>query len=180
MSTASTRFSNKLRYRAANDPAQTHLTPEYVLVHVRNAFGGRIGLDPCTTSENPCDAEVFYAPPTDGLAQPWKTDRIFVNPPYGKAREPWVRKCIEVGEMGRRVVLLMPAATDTRVFQSAAASATVVILVRGRLKFGVLRPNRRQVAASHPSALFGWNVEFGCSDLGLSVFSHVGGGAAAL
>ena len=44
---------------------------------------------------------------------------------------------------------------------------------RGRVhpgpgKFGVLRPNRRQAAASHPSALIGWNTALGpCAHLGL-------------
>jgi hypothetical protein len=38
------------------------------------------------------------------------------------------------------------------------------------LKFGTLRPNRRQHAASHPSALLGWNVDLlACADLGWRV-----------
>lgn len=55
-------------------------------------------------------------------------------------------------------ILLIPAATDTRVWQRAAASASALVFVRGRVKFGTLRPNRRQVAASHPSSLIGWNT----------------------
>jgi hypothetical protein len=44
------------------------------------------------------------------------------------------------------------------------------VFVRGRLKFGTLRPNRRQQAASHPSALIGWNVDLTpCAGLGLHV-----------
>ena len=126
---------------------------------VRDALG-RIELDPCTTPDNPVDADLFYAPPEhDGAELPWDAQSIFVNPPYGKARERWVRRCIEAGKEGKRVVLLMPAATDTRIFQEALTTATEVVFVRGRLKFGVLRPNRRQVAASHPSALIGWNAQ---------------------
>src|SRR5690606_11553835 len=84
-----------------------------------------------------------------------------------KARERWVDRCIAAGSDGRRVILLMPAATDTRIFQRAMASATAVVFVKGRLKFGVLRPNRRQVAASHPSALIGWNTDLSpCAHLG--------------
>lgn len=64
----------------------------------------------------------------------------------------------------------MTAATDTRIFQRALASATEAVLIRGRVKFGVLRPNRRQVAASHPSALLGWNVDLTpCAHLGMVV-----------
>lgn len=48
--------------------------------------------------------------------------------------------------------------------------ATSFVFIRGRVKFGVLRPNRRQVAASHPSALIGWNVHLrSCSELGLVI-----------
>jgi hypothetical protein len=167
--TASMHFNNGLRYRDAHDPAQTQLTPEYVLGPVRRALGGTIDLDPCTTIENPCDASRFYAPPVDGLQYPWR-GRIFVNPPYGKARESWVRKCAVAGCNGSRVVLLIPSATDTRIFQEALASATAVVFIKGRVKFGVLRPNRRQAAASHPSALIGWNLDLHeCSELGARV-----------
>lgn len=160
-------FDNALRYRPADHPGQEWLTPSYVLDPVRAMLGG-IDLDPCSTAENPTGASQFYAPPQDGLALPWDADGIFVNPPYGKAREPWVERCMEAGAGGLRVVLLMPAHPDTRVFQRAVASASGVLFLQGRVKFGVLRPNRRQVAASHPSALFGWNVDLAaCRALGI-------------
>jgi hypothetical protein len=166
--TAATRFANRLRYRAEDDPAQTALTPLYILAPIRAALGGSIGLDPATTGDNPCDAERFYYPPMDGAALPWDAGSIFCNPPYGKARERWVERCIEAGGVGRRVILLIPAATDTRIVQMAIESAAEAVFVRGRVKFTVMRPNRRQVAASHPSVLIGWNVDLsGCAHLGL-------------
>lgn len=177
MTQAATRFDNDLRYRSGVHPAQTQFTPNYILKRVRQDFGtwagdGEIGLDPCTTEDNPTGARTFYTVDVDGLKQSWgdltwRPD-IFVNPPYGKAREPWVERCIAAGKKGQRVILLIPAATDTRIFQRAMSTATAVVFVRGRVKFGVLRPNRRQVAASHPSALIGWNVHLdACSTLGL-------------
>jgi phage N-6-adenine-methyltransferase len=166
---ASSRFDNGLRYREGTHPRQTWLTPDYVLAPVRAALGG-IELDPCTEPDNPVDAGRFYTAEDDGLAQPWDARSIFVNPPYGKVREPWVERCIEAAAAGSAVVLLIPAATDTRIFQRALLTASSVVLVRGRIKYGVLRPNRRQVAASHPSALIGWNVDLTpCSALGLVV-----------
>jgi hypothetical protein len=159
MSVASTRFNNDLRYRDEADPRQVQLTPPYILEPVREALGGYIALDPCTESDNPTGAEWFYSPPEDGAALPWNAETIFVNPPYGKARERWVDRCIDAGNNGSRVVLLIPAHTDTRVFQRAMWSAQATIFVQGRVKFGVLRPNRRQAAASHPSALICWNVD---------------------
>jgi hypothetical protein len=176
MSTAAHRFNNDLRYRDGDHPHQTALTPPYILEPVRRALGvqrnGNIDLDPCTTPENPVRAARWYSPPHDGLSLPWDAETIFVNPPYGKAREPWVARCIRAATDGSRVVLLMPAHTDTRCFQGAAGSADEVLFVRGRVKFGVLRPNRRQVAASHPSALLAWNCSLvACEHLGTRVRS---------
>lgn len=170
MATASARFSNDLRYRPEDHPAQCQLTPSYVLEPVRQALGGTISLDPCTTPGNPAGAERFYCPPADGAALPWDAPGIFVNPPYSRARERWVRRCIGAALAGSAVVLLIPAATDTRIWQEAVASASAVVFIRGRVKFGVLRPNRRQAAASHPSALIGWHADLGpCAHLGLLV-----------
>ena len=168
MTRAASRFSNDLRYRPSDHPNQTAFTPEYVLNAVRLSFGGGIELDPCTTPENPCRAERFYAPPQDGLSLPWDAESIYVNPPYGKAREPWVERCIDASKAGAKVALLIPAHPDTRIFQRAIASGPETCFLRGRLKFGVLRPNRRQVAASHPSALLIWNVD-GAYTAGLGV-----------
>ena len=164
---ASHRFNNELRYRDASHPNQDQLTPGYVLGPVRADLGGVIELDPCTTADNPVDALRFFSPPDDGAAAVWDAKTIFVNPPYSRARECWVRRCIEAGARGSLVILLMPAATDTRIFQEALATASDLVFIQGRVKFGVLRPNRRQAAASHPSALIAWNTSLvTCSELG--------------
>lgn len=175
MTAAAHRFDNTLRYRDGDHPGQWHLTPQYVLDLVRRDLGGLIGLDPCTEPSNPVGALRFYTAEHDGLVLPWWsveesppwTPSVFCNPPYGKAREPWVDMCLRAGERGQRVVLLMPSATDTRTFRRAAETASDIVFVQGRLKFGTLRENRRQHAASHPSALIGWNVRLdACAALG--------------
>ena len=156
---AASRFNNALRYRDDMHPAQRQLTPPYVLEPVREALGGVIELDPCTEPDNPTGARSFAAPPMDGAAYPWTNYRtIFVNPPYSKARDRWVDRFIEAAATGSRIVLLMPAHTDTRLFHRAIASASHVVFIKGRVKFGVLRANRRQEAASHPSCLICWNL----------------------
>jgi hypothetical protein len=158
-SVAAHRFNNDLRYREEAHPNQTQYTPDYVLDPIREAMGGAIELDPCTDPHNPTGAARFYTPPADGAELPWDAETIFVNPPYGKARERWVTRCIEAAAAGSKVVLLIPAHTDTRIFQKAAETGPDIVFIKGRVKFGVLRPNRRQVAASHPSALICWNLE---------------------
>lgn len=161
------RFSNELRYGEGDHPRQWHLTPGYLLEPIRYDLGGTIDLDPCTFPDNPTGASEFFTVDDDGLARDWDM-AVYCNPPYGKAREPWVRKCIAHAETLYPVILLIPAATDTRIFQEAAKSASAVVFVRGRVKFGTRRENRRQHAASHPSALIGWNANLhACAELGL-------------
>jgi hypothetical protein len=165
MSIAIHRFDNEKRRRPDHHARQAMLTPDYVLEPIRNLLGG-IGLDPCTEPDNPTRADKFYCLPSDGCALPWIGRSVFCNPPYGEARDRWVDRCIEVGAL-IPVVLLIPAHSDTRTFQRAMAACTTVLFVRGRLKFGVLRENRRQEAASHGSAIFGFGVDLSpLSDLG--------------
>lgn len=157
MSIASYRFNNDLRYRDDAHEMQRQLTPAYVLEPVREALSG-IELDPCTEPDNPTGAVHFYTAATDGAEEPWDAGTIYVNPPYSKARERWVARCIEAAAAGSRVVLLMPSHTDTRLFHRAIETASHVVFIKGRVKFGVLRENRRQEAASHPSCLIAWNL----------------------
>jgi len=154
---ASHRFDNAKRRRSDDHHRQALSTPAYVLEPVRRLLNG-IGLDPCTDPDNPTRADRFYSLPQDGAALPWDAASIFVNPPYGEARKRWVERCIEAGK-GSKVVLLIPAHTESKVFQLALRSCDSVLFVDARLRFGVMRDNGRQEAASHGSALLGWNVD---------------------
>src|SRR4051812_3777500 len=109
---AAHRFSNALRYRDDAHPMQRQLTPPYVLEPVREALGGVIELDPCTEPDNPTEALWFHTADGDGAAEAWLARTVYVNPPYSKARERWVRRCIEAADGGSQVILLMPSHTD--------------------------------------------------------------------
>jgi len=160
------RFDNAKRRRPEGHDRQRMLTPLYVLEPVRRLLGG-IGLDPCTEPDNPCAADTFYCPPQDGCILPWDARTVFCNPPYGLARDRWVKRCIDESKR-RTVVLLMPSHTDTRTCQAALAAASSVLFIRARLRFGTLRENRRQEAASHGSALFGFGIDLApLADLGV-------------
>lgn len=154
---AAHRFDNAKRRRPDDHARQAMLTPAYVLEPIRVLLGS-IGLDPCTEPDNPTDAKQFYCLPQDGCELPWDVNSVFCNPPYGEARDRWVDRCIEEGQR-RKVVLLIPSHTETRTFQRALTASTSVLFVRARLRFGVLRENRRQEAASHGSAIFGFGVD---------------------
>jgi hypothetical protein len=157
MAVAEHRFDNAKRRRPDSHARQAMLTPEYVLGSIKALLGG-IGLDPCTDPDNPTGAALFYCLPADGCSLPWNAPSVFCNPPYGLAKDRWVARCVEEGKT-RKVVLLIPSHTETRTFQSALEACDSVLFVCARLRFGVLRENRRQEAASHGSAIFGFGVD---------------------
>lgn len=80
---------------------------------------------------------MFYDKSTDGLSQSWQLGGVtWCNPPYGKEIGKWVRKAYEESQMGAKVVMLLPARTDTRWFHDYIVDKAKVRFIKGRLKFG--------------------------------------------
>jgi len=154
---AANRFDNAKRRRPEHHARQAMLTPSYVIEPIRALLCG-IGLDPCTEPDNPTQAEKFYCLPSDGCELPWDRETVFCNPPYGESRLRWVKRCINEG-FRRKVVLLIPTHTETRVSQAALSACRSVVFVKARLRFGVLRDNGRQEAASHGSMILGFGID---------------------
>ena len=90
-------------------------------------------LDPCSTHEN-AKCEKHYTVDDDGLAQSWEGETVFCNPPYGRKIGAWVRKCAEESKHAK-VVMLIPARTDTAYFHDYIYNKARVTFIRGRLKF---------------------------------------------
>lgn len=92
-------------------------------------------LDPCATEENH-KCEKFFTKEQNGLLQSWKGERVFCNPPYGRAISAWVKKASdEVMTGGGIVVMLIPARTDTAYFHDYIYKKHEVRFLRGRLHF---------------------------------------------
>jgi len=104
-------------------------------------------LDACATADN-AKCSHFFTRKEDGLAQPW-TDRVWCNPPYGRAIGLWLQKAWESVQTGQAelVVCLVPARVDTSWWHEYAARGEVTFL-RGRLRFG-----GGEASAPFPSAL---------------------------
>lgn len=49
-------------------------------------------LDPCSTHEN-AKCEKHFTIEENGLAQSWKGETVFCNPPYGRELPKWIEKC---------------------------------------------------------------------------------------
>lgn len=90
-------------------------------------------LDPASTHEN-AKCEKHYTKEENGLIQSWEGETVFCNPPYGRNIGEWVKKCAEESSRAK-VVMLIPARTDTAYFHDYIYRKAKVTFLRGRLKF---------------------------------------------
>jgi phage N-6-adenine-methyltransferase len=98
------------------------------------------GTDVCATEEN-AKCRHFFTKEDDGLSKDW-IGTCWMNPPYGREIQQWVRKARESSQRGATVVCLLPARTDTRWFHDECmAYASDIRFIRGRLKFGGAKYN---------------------------------------
>lgn len=69
-------------------------------------------IDVCASGWNAKHSN-FFSEADDGLAQDWGSHTAFMNPPYARALNNWMRKACEAAQRGATVVCLVPAATET-------------------------------------------------------------------
>ncbi len=91
-------------------------------------------LDPCSTVET-AKCKKFYTKEDNGLIQDWSGRTVFCNPPYGSQIKHWVKKCHDESNRAK-VVMLIPARTDTIYFHTHIYHIAEIRFVKGRLKFG--------------------------------------------
>ncbi|MDD2706810.1 MAG: DNA N-6-adenine-methyltransferase [Verrucomicrobiae bacterium] len=166
--------------RTLNTLSQDWGTPEKYVNAVREVFGGRIDLDPCSNGCSIVHARTEYRlPEHDGLKESWKFPTIYANPPYGIDRKRgtsikrWLCRCAGAhGEHKAEVLALVPVATNTRHWKEYVfgRAAGVCFLYDTRLKFLV---NGRSGGKGAPMscAMIYWGRDF---DEFLAVFSKFG------
>jgi len=131
--------------RSIISQSQSWGTPLKYVKAVKQFFGGKILLDPCSNQYSIVKAETeFRLPKKDGLKEDWNYRTIYVNPPYGSDKERgtsiknWLAKCALTHEnYGSEILALVPVATNTghwkqSVFGKARA---ICFLYDTRLKF---------------------------------------------
>ena len=97
---------------------------------------GPFTLDPCA-SEDSAKCTKYYTVNDDGLSKNWDNNTVFVNPPYGREINSWIKKAFDESKNeNTTVVMLIPARTDTRYWHDYVMKAKEVHFVKGRLKFG--------------------------------------------
>ena len=106
-------------------------TPQDFFDRLNEVF--RFDLDVCALPEN-AKCQKFFTPEIDGLSQEWK-GTVWMNPPYGRGIDAWVRKAYQQAQAGATVVCLLPARTDTKWWHDYCQKGEITF-IRGRLKFG--------------------------------------------
>jgi len=123
-------------------------TPEEVYQGLNAEF--HFTLDPCA-SEDTAKCIRYFTKEDDGLEQPWGTERVFLNPPYGRDIRKWIDKAIDASKSGALVVALVHARTDTRWFHEAIRWANEVRFRKGRIRFG--HPGKDDINSPFPSVV---------------------------
>ena len=124
-------------------------TPQWLFDELHREFG--FTLDPCATHETAkCDK--YFTKEEDGLKQSWDNEIVFMNPPYGRGLEKWVKKAYDSKAL---VVGLLPVRSDTRWFHDHIYNDPNVEIrfLKGRVKF--LNGQRPQ-PAPFPSMVVIW------------------------
>src|ERR1700733_6517235 len=95
-------------------------------------------LDAAASKEN-TKVKKFLTEKDDGLKSGWGKHTVWLNPPYGKGKQPisaWVKKAYDESKGGATTVMLIPARTNTNWFHDICLKHGEVRFVRGRPKFG--------------------------------------------
>jgi phage N-6-adenine-methyltransferase len=114
-------------------------------------------LDAAAT-DNTAKCAMYFTPETDGLNQSWDVGgSVFCNPPYGRDIGKWVKKAyLEAKNGGAKIVLLIPARTDTSYFHNYIYGKAEIRFLRGRLYFTDENGNKTN-PAPFPSMLVIYN-----------------------
>ncbi len=131
---------------------QTWTTPLDLIGQIlRAARRKRFDLDPCSPRhDGPVPARIRWTKDEDGLKHFW-AGLVFCNPPYGRLLSRWLAYCALQAAHGAVVIALVPARPDTKAWHWHIVGKAVVIMLRGRLRFG-----GGQGSAPFPSALVVW------------------------
>lgn len=128
--------------RTNNSDKKDWNTPPKYIIPIKQFFGGKIDLDPCSNEFSLVGAEEnFIYPENNGLIEKWNGDKIFINPPYGRSKGKslydWLEKGLFEYEGGKEMIFLIPVATNTKHFKEIIFKkfSSICFLSDTRLKF---------------------------------------------
>ena|SRR5688572_4908148 len=91
----------------------------------------------------------------DGLTDPWE-GRVWLNPPYGPAQLPFMRR---MAEHGHGTALVFARTETAAFFETVWNAASAVLFLRGRLNFLDASGVRAKANAGAPSCLVAYGED---------------------
>ena len=115
-------------------------TPQNLFDELNEEFN--FTLDVCATIQS-AKCKRFFTKEDNALIQDWSKDICFINPPYSRIQDKFVKKAKEESTKGATIVCLLPARTDTKRFFNyiwdeklhRPKERVEVRFIKGRLKF---------------------------------------------
>ena len=134
---------------------------------------GKFDLDPCGAPGHRLAYRTYRIDDgEDGLELPWE-GRVWLNPPYGKQAEPFLKKMVQHGH-GTALVF---ARTETKSFhENVWQAATACLFLRGRVSFLHSDGTKASANAGAPSVL----VAYGAEDAAALLLSGIPGKYVAI
>lgn len=128
---------NEVHFKSGNKEWET---PDSLFKPLEKEFN--IVFDVCATHSN-TKSRKWFDRKTDALKYSWsvipyvnnKKEALWMNPPYGRSIDNWVRKAYEEATKGATVIALLPARTDTSWFHNYIYNKHEVRFLKGRIKF---------------------------------------------
>lgn len=141
-------------------------TPRSLISRLETEFG-KFDLDVCASHKNKV-CENFFDKATNALEQDWHGSMIWVNPPYSQKNE-FIEKAHREAQTGKKIVMLMPAFTETNWFRELKSKSQWLLFLNGRLVFN---EQEQKETAKFSSVLAFFNIERAdLADLGWSVYT---------
>jgi len=144
------RAKNNGRY---NGNGREWATPPELFAKLHAEF--RFTVDACASVLN-TKLPIFWSEVDNGLAQSWRGERVFMNPPYGREIYAWTSKARDEVEVGGcpLVVGLLPASTDLAWWHDDVEDWAEPRFLRGRVRFLTGGPYR--ASGFFPSVVVIW------------------------
>jgi len=114
-------------------------TPPAVFAWAEDLFG-TFDLDAAASESNHLCDEYLHEGGRSAFVNDWGREDalIWCNPPYGKQLPAWIDRIEQqLRDSYRRIVLLVPARTDTKWFRRAWQMSMRCIFISGRLKYRI-------------------------------------------
>ena len=113
-------------------------TPWEIVEPLKKEFG--IEFDICASKENN-KSLLYFNKKDDCLTKDWSkiNGNIWMNPPWGKEMQKFVRKALEESKKGKTIVCLLPVRSNTKWWHETIIDTKAEVrFLRGEIKFNDL------------------------------------------